>query len=107
MRRPRLPGLLCVLALFPGLLFAEGKRPGRDDRPSLLRGTISQVDPDRKEAVVNSATRDGYVVVDRLAGGFVLRRGALVTRIVNDGYRDPEGRAEVVKPGKRHRGLFK
>jgi type IV secretion system protein VirB9 len=68
---------------------------------------IFAVDADRKEAVVNSATRDGYVVVDRLAGGFVLRRGALVTRIVNDGYRDPEGRAEVVKPGKRHRGLFK
>ena len=68
---------------------------------------IFAVDPDRKEAVVNSATRDGYVVVDRLAGAFMLRHGAQVTRVVNDGYRDPGGGAAPPKPGKRHRGLFK
>jgi type IV secretion system protein VirB9 len=68
---------------------------------------IFAVDPDRKEAVVNSATRNGYVVVDRLAGAFMLRHGAQVTRIVNDGYRDPAGGPVGLKPGKRHRGLFK
>jgi type IV secretion system protein VirB9 len=68
---------------------------------------IFAVDPDRKEAVVNSATRDGYVVVDRLAGAFMLRHGAQVTLIVNDGYREPGGGPEGPKPGKRHRGLFK
>lgn len=68
---------------------------------------IFAVEADRKEAVVNSATRDGYVVVDRLAGGFVLRRGALVTRIVNDGYREPGGGVAYSKPARRHRGLFR
>jgi len=68
---------------------------------------IFAVDPDRKEAVVNSATRDGYVVVDRLAGAFILRRGGEVTRIVNDGYHEPGGAAPTAKPAKkRHRGLF-
>lgn len=68
---------------------------------------IFAVDPDRKEAVVNSATRDGYVVVDRLAGAFVLRRGGDVTRVVNDGYIEP-GAAMTTRPkrAKRHRGLF-
>jgi len=65
---------------------------------------IFAVDPDGKEAVVNSAARDGYVVVDRLAGAFVLRRGAAVTRIVNDGY----AAAGLAKPkAARRRGLFR
>jgi type IV secretion system protein VirB9 len=68
---------------------------------------IFAVEADRKEAVVNSATRDGYVVVDRLAGGFVLRHGAQVTQVVNDGYVEPGAAAVAAKPGKRHRGRFK
>jgi type IV secretion system protein VirB9 len=68
---------------------------------------IFAVDPDGREAVVNSATRDGYVVVDRLAGAFVLRRGADVTRITNDGFREPGGGPESPKLVKRHKGLFK
>jgi type IV secretion system protein VirB9 len=67
---------------------------------------IFAVDPDRKEAVVNSATRNGFVVVDRLAGAFVLRRGAEVTKIINDGYHDPAAGPQSPKPVKRHRGLF-
>ena len=38
-----------------------------------------------EEAMVNWRIRDDYVVVDRLAHGFVLRRGEEVTRIHNDG----------------------
>lgn len=48
---------------------------------------IYVVDPDGAESVVNSRERDGYVVVDRIARGFVLRRGSEVTRIYNDGFR--------------------
>ena len=48
---------------------------------------IYAVDPDGGEAVVNSRERDGYVVIDRVARGFVLRRGSEVTRIYNDGFR--------------------
>jgi type IV secretion system protein VirB9 len=47
---------------------------------------IFAVDPDGGEAAVNTRQRDGYVVVDRIARGFVLRRGSEVTRIYNDGF---------------------
>ncbi len=68
---------------------------------------IFAVDPDNKEAVVNSATRDGFVVVDRLAGAWMLRRGAEVTRVTNDGYHEPGVGISSRKPPRRHRGLFK
>lgn len=54
---------------------------------------IFAVDPDGDEAVVNSRERDGYVVVDRIARGFVLRRGNEITRIYNDGFRVEEASA--------------
>ena len=54
---------------------------------------IYAVDPDGGEAVVNSRERDGYVVIDRVARGFVLRRGSEVTRIYNDGFRIDEASA--------------
>lgn len=54
---------------------------------------IFAVDPDGGEAVVNTRQRDGYMVVDRVARGFVLRRGSEVTRIHNDGFRIEEASA--------------
>lgn len=54
---------------------------------------IFAVDPDGGEAVVNTRQRDGYVVVDRVARGFVLRRGSEITRIYNDGFRVEEASA--------------
>jgi type IV secretion system protein VirB9 len=54
---------------------------------------IFAVDPDGGEAVVNTRQRDGYVVADRIARGFVLRRGSEVTRIYNDGFRIEEASA--------------
>jgi type IV secretion system protein VirB9 len=91
----------------PGRVFDDGRQtyfvfPRSADYPAIFA-----VDPDGKEAVVNSALRDGYVVIDRLAGAFVLRKGAEVTRIVNDGYHAPGGGPRSLKPLKRHRGLFK
>ena len=55
---------------------------GDEDLPAIFA-----VDPDGGEAVVNSRQYQGYVVVDRVARGFVLRRGSEVTRINNDGFR--------------------
>lgn len=52
-----------------------------DDLPAIFA-----VDPDGGEAVVNSHMRDGYIVVDRIARGFVLRRGSEVTKVFNDGW---------------------
>jgi type IV secretion system protein VirB9 len=47
---------------------------------------IFAVDPKGNEAVVNSHQHGGYVVVDQLARGFVLRRGSEVTHILNEGF---------------------
>jgi len=58
---------------------------GEEDLPAIFA-----VDPDGGETVVNSHMRDGYIVVDRLAPGFVLRRGAEVTKVFNDGWQGPQ-----------------
>lgn len=60
---------------------------------------IFAVDPDGGEAVVNTRQYQGYTVVDRIARGFVLRRGKEVTRIYNDGFRIEE--ASALKPRKK------
>ena len=70
----------------PTQLFDDGQATyfafGREeDLPAIFA-----VDPDGGEAVVNSHMRSGYIVVDRLASGFVLRRGSEVTKVFNDGW---------------------
>jgi type IV secretion system protein VirB9 len=47
---------------------------------------IFSLDSDKGEAVVNTYMRNGYVVADLVARGFVLRQGADVTHIYNDGF---------------------
>lgn len=51
---------------------------------------IFAVEADKSESVVNFHQRDGYIVVERLARGFVLRRGKDETRIFNDGFKEAE-----------------
>lgn len=60
---------------------------------------IFAIDADGGEAVVNTRQRDGYVVIDRIARGFVLRRGKEVTHIYNDGFRIEE--ASTLKERKK------
>ena len=67
---------------------------------------IFAVEPDRKESMVNTAIRQGYLTVDRLAGAFVLRQGAEITRIINDGYAPATPGPLSPKVVRRHRGLF-
>ena len=59
---------------------------------------IFAVDPDGGEAVVNSHMRAGYIVVDRLAPGFVLRRGSEVTKVFNDGWRSQQATTLTQRP---------
>lgn len=54
---------------------------------------IFAIDADGGEAVVNIRHRDGVVVVDQIARGFVLRRGGESTRVYNDGFRIEEASA--------------
>jgi type IV secretion system protein VirB9 len=70
---------------------------GQDTYFSFRQGedlpAIFALDAESGEAVVNTRERDGYVVVDRVARGFVLRRGDEITRIYNDGFRVEEASA--------------
>jgi type IV secretion system protein VirB9 len=51
---------------------------------------IYAVESDGAESVVNSHMRDGYIVIDRIARQFVLRRDKEITRVFNDGYSSQE-----------------
>lgn len=57
------------------------------------------------EAVVNSARRDGYIVIDQVAPVFVLRQGPNVTRLYNDGFAPPTPGAQA--PRERVKGKHK
>jgi type IV secretion system protein VirB9 len=50
---------------------------------------IFSMDANKSEVVVNSYMRGGYVAVDRVALGFVLRQGKEATYIYNDGFKNP------------------
>jgi type IV secretion system protein VirB9 len=82
----------------PTQMFDDGQSTyfafGRDDDLP----AIYAVDADGGEAVVNSHMRSGYIVVDRIAPGFVLRRGAEVTKVYNDGWKTLEASALSPKP---------
>jgi type IV secretion system protein VirB9 len=67
---------------------------GRDeDLPAIFA-----VDADGAEAVVNSHMLLGFIVVDRIAPGFVLRRGSEVTKVFNDGWKGQQTSALSPKP---------
>ncbi len=55
-------------------------------------------------AVTNLANRDGYVVVDRLAAVFELRRGKQVTRVYNDAYHPDVAEGSTLVPHRTKRG---
>jgi type IV secretion system protein VirB9 len=74
----------------PARVFDDGKATyfqfaDADDYPA-----IYAVEGDKTEAVVNFTIRDGYVVVDQIARGFVLRRGVEATRLYNDGFKETQ-----------------
>jgi type IV secretion system protein VirB9 len=72
--------------ILPTRLFDDGQATYFAFRDQEDLPAIFAVEPGGAESVVNSHVSDGYIVVDRLARGFVLRRGGEVTRVFNDGY---------------------
>jgi type IV secretion system protein VirB9 len=70
----------------PVKMFDDGQSTYFTFGPDEDLPAIFAVDPDGGEAVVNSHMFDGYIVVDRIAPGFVLRRGSEVTKVFNDGW---------------------
>jgi type IV secretion system protein VirB9 len=85
----------------PTRLFDDGlatyfQFEGQEDLPAIFA-----VEPGGEESVVNSHVLDGFIVVDRLAPAFVMRRGSEVTRVYNDGYRTQEASAHSPKPRRK------
>ena len=73
--------------LVPNRMFDDGEATyfifrEHDDLPAIFA-----IETNGAEAVVNSHVIDGYVVVDRTAPGWVLRRGKDQTRVFNDGFK--------------------
>lgn len=77
-------------ANLPQRVFDDGEATYFQFAPGASVPAIFALESDKSEAVVNSHTRDGYTVVDRLAPGFILRSGTEETRLFNDGYRTAE-----------------
>ncbi len=73
--------------IVPARIFDDGHATYFEFREGDSYPAIFSVDADRSEVVVNSYMRGGYVVVDVIARGFVLRQGEEVTHIYNDGFR--------------------
>jgi len=74
----------------PQRVFDDGEATYFQFAPGAAVPAIFALESDKSEAVVNSHTRDGYTVVDRLASGFVLRNGTEETRLFNDGFKTTE-----------------
>lgn len=87
----------------PLRVFDDGVSTYFSFAPNTDYPAIFAVDPDRKEAAVNVAMRDGFLVVDRVAQAFVLRSGAEVTRVNNDGYRTDVAQSALTPKKEKHR----
>jgi type IV secretion system protein VirB9 len=64
-------------------------------------------DPAGGESIVNSFTREGFVVVDRLAPAFILRRGKEKATLINDGFAVDRPGAEAPKPRPKKSSWFR
>jgi type IV secretion system protein VirB9 len=90
----------------PSRVFDDGKVTyfqfaAADEYPA-----IYAVEGDQTESVVNFSVRDGYLVVDQVARGFVLRRGAEMTRLYNDGFHETPPGPLSPKPRPKSTGFF-
>jgi type IV secretion system protein VirB9 len=72
--------------ILPTRVFDDGHATYFQFREGEEYPAIFSVDADKSEVVVNSYMREGYVAVDRIAPGFVLRQGSEITHIYNDGF---------------------
>ena len=75
--------------IVPTQIFDDGHSTYFQFREGEAYPAIFSVDADGAEAVINSSTRGPYVVVDRTARSFVLRQGAELTHVFNDGFHEP------------------
>lgn len=75
--------------LLPTRLFDDGQATWFQFAKGAEYPAVYAIESDGTQALVNFHSRDSYLVVDRMARGFVLRRGKEETRIFNDGFETP------------------
>ena len=85
-------------ASLPSLVFDDGQFTYFQWADAVSTPALFLVGSDGGESIVNYGVRDGYVVVEQLAPRFVLRNGADVTTVINEGWRDPVPAATAPKP---------
>ncbi len=89
----------------PEQVFDDGKATYFRFAPGTSTPAIFSITPDAGESIVNFSVRGEYVVVEQTAPQFVLRQGADITHIFNDGYSIPTPGADAPKArAKRKRG---
>jgi len=84
--------------VLPNRLFDDGEATYFAFAAGVDLPAIYAVEADGGEAVVNSHMRDGYIVVDRVAQAFVLKRGTEITHVFNDGWKSEAVSALAPKP---------
>jgi type IV secretion system protein VirB9 len=72
--------------IVPARIFDDGHATYFEFREGEAWPAIFAMEADKSEVTVNTYMRGGYVVTDMVARGFVLRQGADVTHIYNDGF---------------------
>jgi type IV secretion system protein VirB9 len=74
--------------IVPERIFDDGHATYFQFREGESYPAVFSLDAEKNEVVVNSYMRDGFVVADTVARGFVLRQGNEVTHVYNDGFHD-------------------
>jgi type IV secretion system protein VirB9 len=76
-------------ALVPVRVYDDGEQTYLRWTPTTPIPAISSVDAQGRETLVNPTMRNGDLVIDGTAAGFVLRSGPLTLRLFNDGFAGP------------------
>ena len=90
--------------VLPERVFDDGQMTYFRFRAGADYPAIFIIDAAGQEAIVNSFVKQDYVVVDRIARGFVLRRGQTVATLTNEGFAAPGPSADGPQPGGSKKG---
>jgi type IV secretion system protein VirB9 len=85
-------------AALPSLVFDDGQFTYFQWPDSAPTPALFLLAADGSESLANFGVRDGYVVVEQLAQRFVLRNGADVTTVINEGWREPSPGPDAPRP---------
>ena len=92
----------------PAKVFDDGKFTYFQWPEGIETPAVFVIGADGKEALVNHITRGRYLVVEQVAGKFILRNGTQVTQVFNDALKPyaPGAAAPREREAPKKRGLF-